>query len=575
MEIHMINNSRPILDPIQSPLQFGFTRGCSPLLAALVLTEIIADAKDSKQELLITFMDTSKAFDVVNHVAMLNSLNVQGIQGNLWKNYNNMYSDIKSIVKWEGEHSHPFNETQGIRQGGSSSADIYKASKNNLLTQLQHASTNHIGHLSTGAFMVADDLLLASPNIHNMQASINIAQRDAAREQYNFNCDKTKYIKINNKNSTSLTLNSKPLGLSTCEPHLGIHRNTNGNNEDTIQSRISAARRTVMSLLGAGLRGYYGTGPYAGALKYKTYVLPILIYGLEVLVLSTTEIKILEKYHRQNIRCLLHLPTSTAVEALHFLSGIPPIEGEIHIKALSTFRNIIAIEMPSPPLLYIRELIIRQMTMKTSQSSSWTTYIKSLLIRYNLPSVSNLLNCTPSKREWKKTIKSAVYGKWSADFRDKILSENKTSLEYLIISNCKVNTLHPIYRDVTCPLAVKKATIKSLLLIKRYPLTTYRFAGTKQREKCPLCNEEPETVVHFLLHCKKLSRERRIYIHHILSTLRTQKIDIQIHNIVAAILDTTYLPVPDLQHEKNCRNFVFKLHNRRALLLGGNSQYKI
>ena len=60
-----------------------------------------------------------------------------------------------------------------------------------------------------------------------------------------------------------------------------------------------------------------------------------------------------------------------------------------------------------------------------------------------------------------------------------------------------------------------------------------------------------------------------------MSALRTQKIDIQIHNIIAAIIDTTYLPVLDLEHEKNCRNFVFKMHNRRALLLRGNSKYKI
>ena len=60
-----------------------------------------------------------------------------------------------------------------------------------------------------------------------------------------------------------------------------------------------------------------------------------------------------------------------------------------------------------------------------------------------------------------------------------------------------------------------------------------------------------------------------------MATLKTQRIDIQIHNIIASILDTTFLPVTDLDHEKNCRNFVFKMHNQRARLLGGNTQYKI
>ena len=50
---------------MQTPYQFGFSKGCSPIYAALLLTEVIAEACDNKKELIITLMDTSKAFDVV------------------------------------------------------------------------------------------------------------------------------------------------------------------------------------------------------------------------------------------------------------------------------------------------------------------------------------------------------------------------------------------------------------------------------------------------------------------------------------------------------------------------------
>ena len=79
----MIMKTRPILDKTQSQHQFGFTSGSSPTYAALVLTEIMANANDSKQELYVTYMDTSKAFNVVDHKGMLNALHQQGIHDSL------------------------------------------------------------------------------------------------------------------------------------------------------------------------------------------------------------------------------------------------------------------------------------------------------------------------------------------------------------------------------------------------------------------------------------------------------------------------------------------------------------
>ena len=67
-----------------------------------------------------------------------------------------LYSNIKSVVKWRGELSEPFDE----KQGGTSSADKYKSGKNKLLHHLDSVYSNDIGHLHTGALMVADDLTL-------------------------------------------------------------------------------------------------------------------------------------------------------------------------------------------------------------------------------------------------------------------------------------------------------------------------------------------------------------------------------------------------------------------------------
>ena len=99
IELHMVNIARGILDPMQSPYQFGFSKGCSPIYAALLLTEVVAEARDNKNELIVALMDTSKAFNVVSHTGMLNAMYTQGVSGSLWSVFNSMYTNIRSSGK--------------------------------------------------------------------------------------------------------------------------------------------------------------------------------------------------------------------------------------------------------------------------------------------------------------------------------------------------------------------------------------------------------------------------------------------------------------------------------------------
>ena len=287
------------------------------MIAALILTEVLAEAKDSGKLLLVTFMDSSKAFDIVNHASMLNALFEHGIKGELWSLYNNLYQEITSSVKWDGWLSSPFQENQGIRQGGITSPALYKTGRNKGLDQLDKNPTMPIGSLNAGALMVADDLVLTASSPEDMQLALTIAETDAGRERYIYNPDKTKILVINGKKcNPELLLNNKPLGISIKEKHLGIIRNSKNTNEDTIKQRITDARRACYSLLGAGLCGLNGTGPEVALSLYSTYVIPLLLYGLKALVPRDKDLQTLETYHRPNIRHILHLPPSTASPAI-------------------------------------------------------------------------------------------------------------------------------------------------------------------------------------------------------------------------------------------------------------------
>ena len=123
------------------------------------------------------------------------------------------------------------------------------------------------------------------------------------------------------------------------------------------------------------------------------------------------------------------------------------------------------------------------------KNPQWDRGIKKLLGIYDLPSTYTLLENTPKKRQWKKTLNEAVWSHWQKELKD----------EFPNTDACQTGKLHPLWRNTTSQLDILKATVKAQLLVKRYPLSTSRTAGKKWSNICKLCETEPETMAHFLL----------------------------------------------------------------------------
>ena len=97
---HILNRRHnTFLDKSQSSLQKGFTPGRSSIDAALILSECIDEAKNSKKPPLVAMLDAQKAFDVVDHDSLLRRLYLDGICGSDWMLLQHMYSDLTSVVK--------------------------------------------------------------------------------------------------------------------------------------------------------------------------------------------------------------------------------------------------------------------------------------------------------------------------------------------------------------------------------------------------------------------------------------------------------------------------------------------
>jgi hypothetical protein len=77
---HMIKKRiEPHQNLHQSTQQVGFTEGVSPAMAALMVTEAIAEAEDTGSPLFLCTLDAKKAFDTVCHTSLLRKLWLEGI----------------------------------------------------------------------------------------------------------------------------------------------------------------------------------------------------------------------------------------------------------------------------------------------------------------------------------------------------------------------------------------------------------------------------------------------------------------------------------------------------------------
>ena len=118
--------------------------------------------------------------------------------------------------------------------------------------------------------------------------------------------------------------------------------------------------------------------------------------------MSKSDLLKLEKYQRDFLRQIQHLPERVAVCSVYILSGLLPIEAEIHRSKLTLFGNIIRQDCVE------RDVAMRQLAVKDSNSNSWFIMLQETLLRYNLPSAHVLLENPPEKISWKMEVKCKI-----------------------------------------------------------------------------------------------------------------------------------------------------------------------
>ena len=536
-------------------MQFGFTKGRSPDMAAVSLTECIVESAETLNNLIIISLDTKKAFDLVHHDILRYKLYNKNIHPRLWKIFDSLLKDQTEKARWGSHISKEYNIKQGTGQGKVLGAPFYKLFIEDVLVNLNDLGLGfYIGDIPMNCPTCADDLLVMADGPLCAQIMCQSVEISSKKDRSTQQPTKSRISK-----NIDIVMNGALIPHEPSFTHIGIERYLDGHDQ-LISERIATANNTVYALIPCGLHGN-GLSPNISKGLIIQYVNPRLINGIHAITLLQRQ---REKMFRaqlkmiKNMQCLRQ-QTSNAIALLMY--GILPIYADLDIRILGLFGAICRLDEEQP----LKRLAKRQLSIKCRKSKSWFIQAKLIGEPYGI-NLETALILNWSKDSWGNYIKHTIKSYWFKQLMTEAMS--KSSLIYVNFDLFEMNTVHPVWPESHKQYLITCAAYRAKMLSGSYILqsTTAKFNQYRVDGTCKLCKESDEDMIHFLLKCKTLNHVRKKYMKRITRYIKYEKIDAKTEtDLLKLILNGVKCSTDKLATEFNntCSKLCHKLHKER------------
>ena len=120
----LVNNRiNPVVN--MSDAQAGGIKGRATVDHILILKEIIQIAKSNKKNVILTYLDVTKAYDKAWLDAILYVLHKQGVKSKLWQLTKDLNTNLKTTIQTKHGPTRQITIKDSIRQGGVLSVTLY------------------------------------------------------------------------------------------------------------------------------------------------------------------------------------------------------------------------------------------------------------------------------------------------------------------------------------------------------------------------------------------------------------------------------------------------------------------
>ena len=482
-------------------------------MAALLVTETIQQSLHQLHKpIFLLFLDARSAFDRVIVSFLIRNFFLIGMNDKSLIYMNNRLNSRITYLEWNKELMGPIYDELGLEQGGCTSSEGYKVYNNDLLKVLQESAqgVDMGGGLVVSGVGQADDIALMSNNIFSLYNLLYLALNYCKKYSIELCHEKTKLLMLKRHCDPSflffnpIRVNDKQISLSDRAEHVGIIRSEQGNLPN-LMKRLSAHKKSLAANLFAGTAKSH-RGNLAATIKLeKIYSLPVLLSGLPPLVLTKTEVKILDQHYLTTLRNLLKCHTGTPHSFILFASGSLPVKALLHLRQLGLFDMITRLPLDNPLLLRAKYALLTA----NPTSKSWFTNIRDICLQYGMPHPLNLLHSPLPREAFKKLARSMVTDYWEQKLREE--ASHLSSLSYFKPVYHSLSSPHPIlWTPGSNPHEVSKAVVQLRMLSGRYRTAMVtRHWSPSRRGICPVpgCTDF-ETIEHLLIFCPYYEQTR-------------------------------------------------------------------
>ena len=139
----------------------------------------------------------SKNMDGVNHFVLFSKLMNRNVPINIVILLSSWYGKSVDIVNWHGTFSHKFSLSAGVRHGGCHSPILFSIHVNVLIEKILKTDLGcHINLINFGIVMYADDLILVSSSISQMQKMVDLCVNVLDELDLKINVNKAACIRV-------------------------------------------------------------------------------------------------------------------------------------------------------------------------------------------------------------------------------------------------------------------------------------------------------------------------------------------------------------------------------------------
>lgn len=250
------------------------------------------------------FIDFQKAYDTINRQKLWYYLLKNGIPEKLVRLTKMCIAESTCKVRINDSHTSEFSINAGVRQGDGLSPLLFNIALDEALRKTKEQTPGIKLGTKINVLAFADDVALISEDPTGLQQLAEVLINEAKLVGLEISESKTKYMvvgrNVENSNRPNLNVGNKTFQRCNEFKYLGFTINQSNEEDHEINLRIASANKSYWALDKLFKSKILSRNTKVNI--YKTIIQPVLLYGVEIWVLSKSSEKKLIIFENKILR---------------------------------------------------------------------------------------------------------------------------------------------------------------------------------------------------------------------------------------------------------------------------------